>query len=745
MDPALWELSESGSDDDEVSVIVRLQDASRPPDNIRVIARFGEIVTARLRRRDIRETWSSELVASMKASRPMIAPLPFDGNLAFGGSDVESLLASKSAAPHRRSIREDGTGVVMGICDWGLDFTHPNFRNEDGTTRLRALWDQRIREGEMAKPYGYGRVFTREEINAALQTEHPFKTLGYDLHESDRSNRGSHGTHVCDIAAGNGRAPGSTPGMAPGVELVFVQLTSARMEDLADFGDSVSLLEGLDFVRNTAGDDPCVLNLSAGKTGGEHRGTNPFEQAVDAMLTSRKNIALVQSVGNYAGTAMHSHARLGPDQTHTLRWIIQRGDRTPNELEIWYSGRDVFDVTMISPEGQRFSASLGDRVKLESDDTSWGTLYHRRLEPNSGLNHIDIFLQGREASGTWKIELHGQEIVDGRLHAWIERDASGRHQSRFPREQATSSYTTNTICNSFRAIAVGAYDASQPDRPPTQFSSRGPTADGRQKPELAAPGYRIRAARSTPRGGFSPGDSRQTVKSGTSMAAPHVAGTVAMMFQASERPLSINEVRRVLIGTADPHPGPSGRSSSQLGYGYLNTEAAVEAVRGLKGELPRPVRKRELGTYSETVFVDDGSGNEDQELSPQLAVGDEDFGDELPDEDFGDEDFGDDAFGDDGDHELGQELDDDEAEPPEYDYEQDEDLEEREQEAAFSTPASEIIAAPQLLLASQLGLDRIDREAAFRPRSTMAAEHVDEDHDAVAREGRSGDRSGDRW
>lgn len=715
MDPALWELSEVGSGDDEVSVIVRLDDPKQPPDNIRVVARFGEIVTARLRRRDIRKTWESELVASMKASRPMIAPLPFDGDLAFGGSDVESLLASSSAGAARSSVAERGTGVVVGLCDWGMDFTNPNFRNPDGSTRLRALWDQRLRGGEVAQPYGYGRIFTRDQINAALAAPDPFEALGYDLHESDRGNRGSHGTHVADILAGSGRAPGSTRGMAPGVELVFVQLTSTRQQELADFGDSVSLLEGIDFLRNMAGDDPCVINVSAGKTGGEHRGTNPFEQAVDAMLLSRNNIALVQSVGNYASTAMHSHARLGPDQTHSLDWLIRPGDRTPNELEIWYSGKDVFDVALISPQGQRFEAALGERMKLGNGDERWGTLYHRRLEPNSGLHHIDIFLQNPAASGAWKIELHGREVVDGRLHAWIERDAGGRHQSRFPREQATSSYTTNTICNSFRAIAVGAYDASQPDRPPARFSSRGPTADGRQKPELAAPGYRIRAARSMPSGGWQAEDSRVTVKSGTSMAAPHVAGTVALMFEASARPMSINEVRRVLIGTADPHPGPPGRSSSQLGYGYLNTEAAVAAVRGLRGALPRPVRRPSDSVYAEDLqnqtYDALAPDNEDEVLSASLAAGDEDFADTMLDDDFGDEDFGEIGFGD--DEPLEDEGEDEELPPvaPAAD---------RVPQYAMAAEAGE--PPDTTLPASISSAGSLDTEAAFRDRLRGDAE-----------------------
>jgi subtilisin family serine protease len=230
------------------------------------------------------------------------------------------------------------------------------------------------------------------------------------------------------------------------------------------------------------------------------------------------------------------------------------------------------------------------------------------------------------------VVLRGRDIVDGRLHAWIERDASGRYQSRFPRSQATSQYTTNTICNCFRAIAVGAHDATRRDRPPTRFSSRGPTADGRQKPELSAPGYKIRAARSLPRRGWRPGESRLCVKSGTSMAAPWVSGTVALMFAAAGRPLTIHELRRALIGSLDPHPGPPGRSSTRLGYGYLNTAAAVAAARrigqGVPLETPRPaLREAEDDMYDSDemaawapISVEDASQLQEYEEDEQLEV-----------------------------------------------------------------------------------------------------------------------------
>ena len=616
MDPALEELAESGDPADEVAVILRLRPGSEPPSSIRIVSRFGDVATGRMSRRDIAP--ARREVLSLKAPMRVTLPRAFDVRFETESLEVESAptpeAAPESFAPPSSfaPTGEDGAGVVVGVCDWGFDFTHPNFRNADGSTRIEALWDQRgIGDPLAPQPFNQGRLLSRDAINAALKEPDPCAALGYAAASGDPGDNGAHGTHVSDILAGNRREPGSTAGLASASDLVFVHLGAPNLTELADLGDSVGLLEGLDFIRRQAAGRPCVLHLSAGKTGGPHRGTSLLERAIDLMLTE-PGIVLVQSVGNYADSRMHTHARVGPNQLHSIDWLIPRGDRTPNELEIWYSGQDVFEVTLIAPDGRRYSSPLDSRVQIRAGLDIWGNFYHRRHEPNSGLNHVCIFLYTAAPGGRWRVEVRGKEVLDGRLHAWIERDVNHRCQSRFPRSQASSRYTTNTICNCYRAIAVGAYDGSRPERPPTRFSSRGPTADGRQKPEIAAPGYQVTAARSMPRDGWR-GEPRLCVKSGTSMAAPWVSGTVALMMAAARRPLTIHEIRSVLIGTADPLPGPPGLSSSQLGYGYLNTTAAVAAARSLGAGAAPPVAPREDQEDAEDggyppVWVDDAAG-----------------------------------------------------------------------------------------------------------------------------------------
>jgi subtilisin family serine protease len=596
MDPGIWQLCEHGDPEEELRVVVRLAEGAALPPEVQGVAQFGEIVTGRMKRKHAAKVWHDERVESLKAPRGVWSPSPSEEHESASELDTEAPNVSGSAPPMHPAalgLSEDGAGVVVGFCDWGFDFTHPNFRNDDGSTRLLSLWDQRR-----------DRVHSRADIDRALRASDPCAALGYHPAQGDPGGTGAHGTHVADIAAGSRREPGSCVGLAPGSDLVFVHLASDRLQELENLGDSVNLLEGLDFVRRTAAGRPCLTSLSAGSCAGSHCGLSTVERAVDNLLDTGAMI-LVQSVGNYAAAATHTHARIGPNQSHTLDWVIPQGDRTPNEVELWYSGHDVFRLTLRAPDGRELTTPLDSRLRIEIGGVHCGNLYHRKLEPNSGSNHIDIFLYPQAPAGTWQIELHGERVVDGRLHAWIERD-SGRYQSRFRREQATAVYTTNTICNSFLAIAVGAHDTTQPQRPPAPFSSRGPTADGRQKPEISAPGCRIRAARSMPRAGWQ-GEPKLCVKSGTSMAAPHVAGTAALMMQAAGRKLSIHEVRSILIGTSDPGTGPRGRSSTRIGYGYLNPRAAVEAARALgAGSQPMTSRRPVPSARSRGERMKDG-------------------------------------------------------------------------------------------------------------------------------------------
>ena len=139
VDPALWEMAESGSPVEEVAIIIRLEPGAAPPPGVRVVATFGTIFTGRCARGDIMAVRRAPGVLSVKAAQPVTLPSPLEGSdqdaLEEATDEPEDDEAARLAPVDRAAIG-DGRGVVVGVCDWGIDFTHANFRNADGSTRL---------------------------------------------------------------------------------------------------------------------------------------------------------------------------------------------------------------------------------------------------------------------------------------------------------------------------------------------------------------------------------------------------------------------------------------------------------------------------------------------------------------------------------------------------------------------------------------------------------------------------------
>jgi subtilisin family serine protease len=574
MDPALAELIEAGDADDDVRVVVRTTRDAAPPPWVEVVSQFGDVGTWRVKRRDVRRTWEAPETESVKGAR-LLGPAPVGVWVDPGPRGSDGLTADDERRP--AGLRETGQGVIVACLDWGVDFAHPDFRTPTGDTRLLALWDQRSGAKPGTAPrYGYGRVHDRRAIDAALATGDPYTTLGYHPADSDLGH-GSHGTHCLSIAAGTGSD--ATPrGVAPRADLLFVHLDSPRAGEGESLGDWVTLLDALDYCLRTAGARPLVVSMSLGSEGGPHDGSTPVERALDFAVSAAPGRAICQSTGNYYEAKTHTSGWLRPGDSDRIGWMTTQAETNPHQLEVWYAGADRIVARIESREHELIvTARPGDSRRIELDGVTVGRIHHRTAEPNNGKNHVNVFLYPAAPGGRWDVVLDAVDVADGRYHCWVEREsASPGGQSHLDDTDIVKRYTTNSVCNGLRTITVGAYDGRTPDRPPASYTSAGPTSDGRPKPDVSAPGVQVLAARSTPRG-EAPGD-RCTRMSGTSMAAPYVAGTIALMFEAAGRPMTIAETRRHLSRTVEA-ADPDDDSAVRLGDGYVDIEHAVAATR----------------------------------------------------------------------------------------------------------------------------------------------------------------------
>jgi subtilisin family serine protease len=528
----------------------------------------GAIVTGRIPIARVEAVRQDNAVLSLKAAQKLQPVL---------AASIQETEARADLLPPGAQGRQ-GQGVVVGLVDFGCDFAHQNFRNEDGTSRVLAIWDQEA-AATPGSPFGLGRLHRRDAIDAALQQPDPYGALGYGPPPDSPQMVGTHGTHTTDIAAGNGRGS-HVPGFAPQADILFVEVAASDIVAPgpgvvgSNFGDSVQLLEAVRFIFDEAGDRPCAVNISLGTNGGPHDGTSLVEQGIDAVLGERANRAVVIAASNSFEDNIHAAGTVSAGGSVDLGWVIPTGDLTQNEVEIWYSGDDEFALELLTPDGSSIgTVPLGQSGRVTSA-TGQVLLFvsHRAHDPNNGDNVIGIFLERGLPAGTWTLRLHGKTVVKGDFHAWVERDDFGQSSFSSP----DNSHTLGSISCGHQSIVVGSYDAHVSGTPLSSFSSAGPTRDGRQKPEISAPGHHVAAAHSRTGTGV-------VTKSGTSMAAPAVTGTVALILaEAHARGVSlpIADIRAIVARSARRNPPPGTDWDNRYGMGRIDAKSAVADVIG---------------------------------------------------------------------------------------------------------------------------------------------------------------------
>ena len=485
-----------------------------------------------------------------------------------------------------------GQGVLVAVIDSGVDYTLPDFRNEDGTTRIRYLWDQSLKavEGEhVPKGYGMGVEYTKEEIDAAFPdfyhviTPKNIVTQGaITIRTRDISG---HGTAVAAIAAGNGRGSGGVyAGVAPQSEFIVVKLGNLMS---GGFPRTTELMQGIDYVIRKAQElrMPVAVNISFCNTYGARDGTSLLEQFIDDISNIWKSCICI-GTGNEGATAGHTSGRLREktveEQNIGNRNLLENvRANTEQEIElavqekqpslnvqIWKRYVDQIDISIVSPTGTRIGPvkeQLGtQRFTVDATEI---LLYYGEPSPFSTNQEIYLDFLPRGSyinSGVWKMVLTPKKIVDGHYEMWIPGEGTLNPGTGFLRP--VSSTTLTNPATAIRAITVGAYDSltfSYAD-----FSGRGPlTGESASavKPDLVAPGVNVST--------ISVGGSVMQF-SGTSFSTPFVTGSAALLMEwgivrGNDSYLYGEKVKAYLRRGAKPMPGFEEYPNEAVGYGRL--------------------------------------------------------------------------------------------------------------------------------------------------------------------------------
>lgn len=459
--------------------------------------------------------------------------------------------ASCMTPVQRPPLSLTGRGVLVAVLDSGADYRHPEFRRPDGTTRIRALWDQTV-QGQPPEGYFLGTEYTEEQLNEVLGEE------GGPPLSTDVSG---HGTGVLAIAAGN-------DGVAYESGILVVKLGNPREEG---FPRTTELMQGLDYVIRKALEYrmPVAVNISFGNTYGSHTGRSLLETYMDDMSNLWKSVICVGS-GNEGAAAGHTEGRLSEGEVQNEEFVIAAYEPSLS-LQIWKNYADAFDIYLVHPGGavigpfyerpstQRYRAGNTELLVYYGEPSPYSVEQEIYVEFIPSGDYID--------SGVWSVRLAPERIVDGTYQMWLPSRSVIGSATRFLRP--TESNTLTIPSTASQVITVGAYNALTDAY--ADFSGRGAEGRGIQKPTLAAPGVDIRTA--------APGG-QYVSRTGTSFAAPFVTGAAALLMQygitdGNDPFLYGEKVKAYLQRGAQPLPAFREYPNPAVGYGRLCVEKSL--------------------------------------------------------------------------------------------------------------------------------------------------------------------------
>jgi endonuclease G len=530
-----------------------------------ITSRIGDIVACLGSMRTVEALEKDPAVISIEASRP-------DSGL----DCAQSVPFVKADTIHQ--LPEKGDRALIAIIDGGIDVLHEAFTDSSGSTRILAVWDQSDITGPAPRlpggGIGYGTEHTQADIDAYISTGVVPPGLGRDVD--------GHGTHVASIAAG--RAVGAfTGGVAPEAKIIVVRSRiTVGPTDPYSTGYSTSHADALTYIKKIAKEQglPVVVNVSQGMNAGAHDGTSLVEAAFDNFSGGGRQpgYVVVKSAGNERGEHGHAKVSMGNNGSDSLEWDCDRSNRRPVVVELWFKACDEFEFVLRDPKGTRTPSvtwvNPAETGQFRVSNNDYQIDYVRYHRDNGDSRLLVTVTRGSSPfvqSGRWALEVSSKTVRSaGEIHAWIERD--NRRLVRFASH--TNEDMTLSVPGTARSvISVGSVDSNLPLKLDTH-SAYGPTRDEREKPELVAPGQSITAAK-----GGTANDVRP--ESGTSMAAPHVTGAIALLFShwgkknatvPNWEQLNTAQIRAAISQVTQNF---SGRWTPGMGYGVLDVEALL--------------------------------------------------------------------------------------------------------------------------------------------------------------------------
>ncbi|WP_297631593.1 S8 family serine peptidase [uncultured Clostridium sp.] len=462
-----------------------------------------------------------------------------------------------------------GEGVLAGFVDTGIDYKHPGFKNEDGTTRIEYIWDLEL-----------NKIYNKEQINLALKSDDPDSIVkSYDLIQ--------HGTHVAGIVCAGGKIPKDKYGIASKSSIMMVKATRGK------FSISTEIMRGLKFLVDKSKElkMPLVVNLSLSTNDGAHNGRSLLEKYIQTVCELER-ITIVVAAGNEGSASHHVGGDLRIEQS--IDFNIAEGEESIT-LSMYFDILTEIAIEVINPTGKTTGFLIlkegYNEFVIDGDKILFYVSGAKPFDLTGEILLSIVGAKGNVLNGKWTFKIKNLNNSKGKYNIWLPIQEGLNPETKFL--EPNPFFTIGIPATVRNVISVGSYNNIMNNI--SSFSGRGELfLSSDVKPELIAPGENVLSLIPD---GFD-------TKTGTSMASPHVAGVTILftewgIVKNNDRFLFGERIKNYLIKGAKRDRPDEVYPNSIWGYGVVCASKAFEILLGesnMRGE-KRMYRARKIVEY----------------------------------------------------------------------------------------------------------------------------------------------------
>ena len=470
-----------------------------------------------------------------------------------------------------------GQGVLIGIIDTGIDYSHQAFKNSDGTTKIISIWDQTINT-TTSIPMGfyYGTEYLQDQINIALTSSDPLAIV-------PSIDKNGHGTFLAGIVAGTRNNAKKFSSVAPDARIVVVKLKPAKqyiknffsIPPEVDCYQENDIMLGIRYLVGIAEKLSRPISICIGL--GTSQGSHESRDALSTYLTTtadQKGVGISIAAGN-EGNSGHHYSALVDDKIGYETVELKVGPNNKGfSMELWGNSPNIFSIDILSPTGQyvpRIPARLKEtrEIKFIFENTKLLVDYEL-VEAQTGDELILIRFQN-PTEGVWRFRIYSSFNLEPRFHIWLPITNFIEKGTYFLKPDPFCTLTSPG--NSPIPIVATAYN--HVDKSLFVNASKGFTRSNIINPDFAAPGVEMIGPELK---------NDYTVKSGTSISAAVTAGVVAMFLEwgivkGNQTQFDTLQIKHILIRGAKRDPSIA-YPNKEWGYGMLDVYNAFYSLRG---------------------------------------------------------------------------------------------------------------------------------------------------------------------